>query len=190
VYLGTLDPSRNIEILFDMLSRVRRELPEALLVLVGNSEDQSHIRWLKAQAEEVGVADHVFWTGWLPMREAWRYVRIAEVGLSPIPRGALLDVSSPTKLPEYLALGIPVVCSDNPDQRSIIASTGAGRCVPYTAEAFSSAVLEVLGATVEERRVMVASGCEYVRRYRAYDNIARLVATKYKEITKTCEEEC
>jgi glycosyltransferase involved in cell wall biosynthesis len=109
LYLGSLDRPRHIEVLFEMLSLVRREIPNALLALVGDTEDDTHRAWLKRQAETAGVAEHVLWSGWLPMREGWRYVRAAEVGLSPIPRGPLLDVSSPTKVPEYLAFGLPVV---------------------------------------------------------------------------------
>ena len=63
-----------------------------------------HLPLVGQQAKAAGVADHVLWTGWLPMGEGWRYVRAAEVGLSPFPRGFLLDSASPTKVPEYLAL--------------------------------------------------------------------------------------
>lgn len=55
------------------------------------------------------------------MREGWRYARAAEVGLPPIPRGLLLDLSSPTKVPELLALGVSIVCNDNdnPDHQPL-----------------------------------------------------------------------
>ena len=62
-------------------------------------------------------ANHVLLTGWLPQPAALGYAVRAEVGLSPIPRGTLFDVSSPTKLVEYLALGIPGVANDIPDQQ-------------------------------------------------------------------------
>ncbi len=181
VYLGTLDRPRRIEILFDMLARVRREIPEALLVLAGDTEDAVHRDWLKRQAEEAGVAEHVLWTGWLPMREGWRYVRAAEVGLSPFPRGFLLDSASPTKVPEYLALGVPVVCNDNPDQQAIIEASGCGECVPYTGEDFARAVRQLLKYSMLARNQAVECGRDFIVNGRSYEWLGQYVATAYRE---------
>lgn len=180
-YLGTLDRPRRIEKLFDMLVEVKRNIPEALLVLAGDTEDTVHRDWLKQQAEKLGLADDVVWTGWLPMKEGWRYVRAAEVGLSPIPRGALLDVGSPTKVPEYLALGVPVVCNDNPDQEKLIRESGAGLCVPYNAESFAEAVSSMLVGTHDRQSLSLSSGADYVRAQRSYERISLMVAEVYKK---------
>jgi len=179
VYLGTLDRPRRIEVLFDMLARVRRQIPETLLVLAGDTQDDVHRDWLKRQTEKAGVAEHVIWTGWLPMHEGWRYVRASEVGLSPFPRGFLLDSASPTKVPEYLALGVPVVCNDNPDQQAIIEASGGGVCVPYTAEDFAKAVLQLLAHNSSVRTKMVERGSSLVREQRAYQTIAAHIAVTY-----------
>lgn len=182
VYLGTLDPPRHIEILFDMLARVRQEVPSALLVLVGDTEDDHHRRWLKRQAEKAGVSEHIVWTGWLPMREGWRYVRAAEVGLSPFPRGFLLDSASPTKVPEYFALGVPVVCNDNPDQQAIVEASGVGRCVRYSGEDFAWAVLDLLSTKESDRQRRAVAGRDYIRTHRSYDRIAERVARVYEAL--------
>ncbi|MBI4754077.1 MAG: glycosyltransferase family 4 protein [Betaproteobacteria bacterium] len=176
VYLGTLDRPRRIEVLFAMLARVLREEPRALLVLVGDTQDAPHRTWLEGQARATGVAEHVLWTGWLPMAQGWRHVRAAEVGLSPFPRGFLLDSASPTKVPEYLALGVPVVCNDNPDQQAVIDTSGAGRCVPYSAEDFAQAVLELLRLPPQERQAMAERGRQFVARERHYPGLAATVA--------------
>lgn len=180
VYLGTQDRPRRIEVLFDMLAEVRKTVPDVLLVLVGDTEDAVHRQWLRERAVAAGVADDVLWMGWLPMREGWRYVAAAEVGLSPFPRGHLLDSASPTKVPEYLALGIPVVCNDNPDQQEVIAKSGAGVCVPYSAESFASAVLTLLSMDKEVRSRMVTAGKDYIRTNRSYEQISGGVACTYK----------
>ncbi|MCC6145798.1 MAG: glycosyltransferase family 4 protein [Candidatus Hydrogenedentes bacterium] len=189
VYLGTLDRPRRIEVLFDMLARVRREEPAALLVLAGDTHDDVHRAWLQEQARRAGVAEHVVWTGWLPMREGWRYVRAAEVGLSPIPRGPLLDVGSPTKVPEYLALGVPVVCNDNPDQQAIVEASGAGRCVPYTAEVFARAVVELLRLSAEKRQAMAREGARLIAEQRSYERLAELVSRTYRSLVGFDREE-
>jgi len=182
VYLGYMDWPRCIEVLFEMLALVRQHIPDTLLMLVGDADDNWYREWLKRQAEAAGVADHVLWTGWLPMLEGWRYVRAAEVALSPIPRGPLFDGSSPTKLPEYLALGVPVVCNDNPDQESIIQACGSGRCVLYTAENFASAVIELMGMKNEDRLENINFGLQYIVDHRGYHMIAENLATTYRTL--------
>ncbi|MFU8790003.1 MAG: glycosyltransferase [Methylobacter sp.] len=183
VYLGTFDHPRRIEILFDMLVAIKQHIPNILLVLVGDDVDDAVQRqWLKMKADEAGINGHLIWTGWLPMSEGWRYVRSAEVGLSPFPRGYLLDSASPTKLPEYLALGVPVVCNDNPDQQQIIRQTGAGLCVPYSAEEFADAVIALLAMDKSQRNNMAITGRDYVNQHRNYRNIACNLADAYKKL--------
>lgn len=178
-YLGSLDRPRRIERLFEMLARVRERLPQARLLIVGGTEDAVHERWLRQRAQALGVDDAIDWTGWLPTAEGWARLAAAEVALSPFPRGPLLDSASPTKVPEYLALGLPVVCNDNPDQQAVIAACGAGRCVPYTPEDFAAAVLELLALPPHERAAMAAAGRRWVERHRDYRRIARDVAAAY-----------
>jgi glycosyltransferase involved in cell wall biosynthesis len=182
VYLGTLDRPRRIETLFEMLALVKRQMPEAILLLVGDTEDSVHRKWLLDKARDSGVKDDVSWTGWRPMVEGWSYVRAADIGLSPIPRGSLLDCGSPTKVPEYLALGIPVVCNDNPDQQTIINESGAGICVAYSASSFAAAVMEILSWDPARRQLAIQSGCDYVRKNREYGLLAASVAAAYRAL--------
>lgn len=180
VYLGTQDRPRRIEVLFEMLALVKEKVPDALLVLVGDTEDDVHRSWLKQKSIAAGVSEDVLWTGWLPTKEGWRYIMAGEVGLSPFPRGFLLDSASPTKVPEYLALGIPVVCNDNPDQELVIGKSGAGLCMPYTAEHFADAVVSILNMDAEHRGLMRDGGKRYVLNSRDYRMIGERLALNYQ----------
>ena len=183
VHLGTLDRPRRIDILFDTLAIVRKNMPDAILVLVGDTEDEVHRQRLMEQAKHAGVADAVIWTGWLPMQEGWRYVRAAEIGLSPIPRGPLLDVGSPTKTLEYIALGIGVLGNDNPDQAWVIQKSGAGRCVPYIAEEFARAVVGLLELGPGQRATIAAQGRDFICSHRDYAFLAKSVAECLNHLT-------
>ncbi|HYL24766.1 MAG TPA: glycosyltransferase [Burkholderiales bacterium] len=181
VYLGTLARGRRVDILFDMLRLLRPQFPDALLVLVGEAEDELQEKWLRSRACEAGVADAVLFTGWLPNHAAWGYVRAAEVGLAPYPRNSLLDSGSPTKVVEYLALGVPVVANDNPDQERVVREGGGGLCVPLTAADFAQAAARLL-SDAPLRRAMAASGQAYVRAARDYRVLAKALAAKYAEL--------
>jgi glycosyltransferase involved in cell wall biosynthesis len=94
----------------------------------------------------------------------------------------LLDVSSPTKVPEYLALGVPVVCNDNPDQAEVIAATGCGLCVPFTAQDFADAALALLGQGDEQLAKMQRAATAYLGQHRDYAHIAGALAARYAQL--------
>lgn len=185
LYLGHVAESRQSDFLLDVVLHLRLQLPEVLLVIVGDAPSLDERMWMRRAISARGLGRHVLLTGWLPQAAALGYAVRAEVGLSPIPRGALFDVSSPTKLVEYLALGIPGVANDIPDQQRIIEDSGAGLCVPMQAEAFAEATLRLLREPALAARC-AERGPPWVRAHRTYDILAREVAFAYRRIFSPC----
>ncbi|MDN4052438.1 glycosyltransferase [Massilia sp. YIM B02763] len=181
LYLGRIAQSRRSDFLLDVADVLRRQAPDVLLVIAGDAPSDDEMAWMRRAIAERGLADHVLLTGWLPQRTALGYAVRAEVGLSPIPRGTLFDVSSPTKLVEYLALGIPSVANDIPDQKLVVDESGAGLCVPMEAGPFAAATLELLNNPALAREFALR-GPAYVRSHRTYDILGRNVAKTYKKI--------
>lgn len=181
LYLGRVAQSRASSFLLDVVERLAGEVPEVLLVIAGDAPSRDEMAWMRASIAQRGLARHVLLTGWLPQREALGYAVRAEVGLSPIPRGVLFDVSSPTKLVEYLALGIPSVANDIPDQAQVLAASGAGLCVPMQANAFAAAVRRLLDEPALAA-ACAARGPPWVRANRSYAILGRRVAQAYARI--------
>lgn len=175
LYLGRVAQSRQSDFLLDVAERLRRQLPEVLLVIAGEAPSSAEMVWMRSLIAARGLAHHVLLTGWLPQPVALGYAVRSEVGLSPIPRGTLFDVSSPTKLVEYLAPGIPGVANDIPDQARVIAESGAGLCAPMQAGAFAEATLRLLNDQELAARC-AERGPPWVAAHRTYDILAREVA--------------
>ncbi|MBV8633327.1 MAG: glycosyltransferase, partial [Burkholderiaceae bacterium] len=93
----------------------------------------------------------------------------------------VLDVGSPTKLVEYMALGRPVVCNNHPEQSAILAECPAGLCVEWSAAAFAEAMLELL-QNPEEAEAMGARGPAWVASNRTYPILATQVWNRYQSI--------
>ena len=183
-YVGVLGKARASTFLLDLVDALREFEPAVLLLLAGDAASEDERSWIRSEIKLRSLQDYVLLTGWLSQEEALRYAVCAEVGLSPIPRGELFDVSSPTKLVEYLALGLAVVGNDIPDQQLVIAQSKAGLCVPMEVAAFRDAVLTLLRDDALRQQYAVL-GPPYVRAVRAYDILARRVADTYREILKT-----
>ncbi|WP_338758411.1 glycosyltransferase [Massilia sp. METH4] len=178
-YLGTLDRSREINILIDALAALRRKLPAARLLLIGSSPTPSdHDDWL-AHARRLGLEEAVAITGWLPGAEAQSLLLGADAAISYIPRNKLFDVSSPTKLLEYLALGLPAIGNDSPDQHFVLTASAAGWLTASTAEDFAQAMHEIL-ADVETARARARQGRAFIEQHRSYRVLAESLAQRYR----------
>lgn len=178
-YLGTCEKARRIDFLFSVLQNLRAGGRDVRLLLVGDAWLPVEQTWLRDEARRLGVADAVTITGWLPAAEARRRLLEAHLAISIVPPDPLLDVASPTKLVEYLALGMPVVANHHPDQDDVLAASGAGITAPFEAKAFADAV-----ALMQDDRVaaasMAAKGPDYVRMHRNYASIASRIAEIYR----------
>ncbi|PJC96751.1 hypothetical protein GQ37_020875 [Janthinobacterium sp. BJB1] len=179
-YLGTLDSSRELTMLLDALLLLRTHQPAARLLFIGDSPTASDVPALIAHAARLGIADAVHVTGWLPSLQALALLCGADVALSYVPRGALFDYSSPTKLLEYLALGMPCVGNDSPDQENVLRASGAGRLSASTAEAMAEQIGIIL-ADLPAARLLAATGPAFIDEQRSYRVLARRLASVYRE---------
>ena len=183
VHLGVLDSGRGSEILVDVLALVREQWPEARLLCIGSCESAAFQAVLEERITSRGLEDAIQVTGWVSQPDAWRLAGEADVGLCLIPTGPLYDVAAPTKLVECLALGLPMVVNEHPDQRQVIEESGAGHVVAWSAKEIAAAVCSLLG-DANSRNEMSARGPEYVARYRSYEQISRTVADCYARMLR------
>jgi glycosyltransferase involved in cell wall biosynthesis len=171
LYLGTLGRERRIDFVLRVLERVRREIPEVKLYLVGKGESPQDEEFLQQETSRLGLQSAVVFTGQLPQQEALRYVQDADVCVSPFYPTPILNSTSPTKLVEYMAMGKAVVANTHPEQQLLIEQSGGGYCVPYEEDAFAAAIVRLLRAP-ELSRAMGERGKRYVVEHRSYGVIA------------------
>lgn len=182
IYVGALDRMRRMDFLLDAMLLVCREVPSAVLLLLGTARYEDDIRWLRDQVAVRGLGESVRFLGAVPRAAVPAYLMAATVSVAPIPPIPAYVVSSPTKVVESLGLGIPVVANEEiPDQRSIISDCGGGVCVPYAAADFASAISRYL-TTPDAARIAGERGREYILRTRSYDRLADAVEERYREL--------
>lgn len=175
VYLGVTNRIRKPEVMIDAALLVAQRHPEFLCLIIGDADEPADVGWLRSYAERRGAGHCVAFTGWVPYEQGLALAREAEIGLSPVPRNELFDLGSPTKAIEYLALGLPVVCNDQPDQAWVVSESGGGLCVPLTGEGFADGILRCL-EDPDRARAMGAAGEEWVRGNRSYRALAAAVS--------------
>lgn len=181
LYLGTLIKFRRLDFLIRAFALVKKEIPDAKLILVGAGESPNDEQFIYDEINRCQINDSVNMTGFLPMKDAWEYVRRASVCVSPFFPNFVLNSTSPTKLVEYMAMGKAVVVNDHPEQRIIIRDSGAGTCVNWDELEFANAIINLL-KNPQKAQTMGKKGREYIKQHRSYNKIAQHVDSVYQKI--------
>ena len=134
VSVGALIPRKGQSLVIDSLPH----LPDAQLVLIGEGEDRAR---LGQQAETLGVADRVTFTGNLPHEEIAAWLSAADVMALPSASEGLANAWV-----EALACGTPIVITNAGGAREVLLDESAGRIVERTAGGVLAGLQRVLAA--------------------------------------------
>ncbi len=162
LYVGGLTEVRGIREMFDAVQRARARFPDLRLDLVGPVVDVS-LGPLVARRVAEGWCRH---TPWLAPEQLAPFARGAAIGLVPyLPQPDHLE-ALPTKIFEYMAMGIPILASDFPLWRELIENTGIGRVAPPTGAGLAIALETMLGDPARLAEQAARGRAAYARGYR------------------------
>ncbi len=154
-YVGQLYPWKGAGLVVEVAARV----PEADVVIVGGqtnwTQDDPDIAALAQHARELGVAERVELRGHVPYDQVPTVLFGASVALLPLPDEPVARLfTSPLKLFDYMAAGVPIVASDLPALREVLQhGRNALLARPGDPDAFAAAVRRLLADTELARRL-------------------------------------
>ena len=109
IYHGTLAERYGIDLAIRAVDRLRKTIPEIHLTIHGKGEYLEPLIQLK---DELGLEQYVqFSTQYMPIAELPKLIGKAHLGLVPYRQDIFTDGILPTKMMEYVAVGIPVVAA-------------------------------------------------------------------------------
>ncbi|MFG1823141.1 glycosyltransferase family 4 protein [Microbispora bryophytorum] len=155
VYVGQISLARGAA---EMVEIARRLRPYGIrLDLIGPAD--AAVRPMLRDAQRAGLLD---WFGYVPNNHALRMAEGALAGLSLLHDVPNYRESTPTKVIEYMARGIPVVTTPLPGAASLVGRVDCGTIVPFgevgaVADAVVQCVLR-LREDAERRAAMGARG--------------------------------
>lgn len=179
-YVGTMSTiAHGVDLLLNAFAMLRERLPHARLLMVGDGDDRAA---LQAQAEALGIASSVHWTGRLTHLQARAHYGVAACSVDPVYDTPAARARSPLKIVESLAAGVPVVTGDVGDRREMLASGAAGVLVsPGDAQALAEGILTVL--CNEALRLQLRAGALCRREHYRWDTLAAQWAGLYSCVT-------
>lgn len=159
VYTGHLFPWKGM----DGIAPAFRNFPERCIFAVvgGNPEDLARVKQI------AGDAPNVRWIGHVSRPEVRQWLAAADAAV--LPTSAKTEIgrsfTSPLKLFEYLAAGLPVIASDVPSSREILDESTTVFYRADSAEDFLRAFREIKGWTREKRQSASQAALQKVQSY-------------------------
>ena len=183
-FVGSFYAYEGLDLLLDAFPALLQKRPELRLLLVGGGPQEAN---LKAQAQRLGVADKVVFTGRVPHSEVSRYYD--QIDLLAYPRHSmrLTELVTPLKPLEAMAQGRLFVASDVGGHRELIRDGETGRLFEAgSAEALAAAIDDMLDHR-ERWPVMREAGRHFVEAVRNWKNSVANYADVYRRITRQPE---
>jgi len=122
IYIRSLKPVYNVEMLIRAIPLVLRQFPEARFIIGGDGEQKEYLQDL---AKSLGISDSTRFIGWIPHNELPEYLASADVYVS-----TSLSDSTSLSLQEAMACELAPVVTDLPANREWITDGESGFIVP------------------------------------------------------------
>jgi len=159
LYIGTLDKRWGVDLAIEALPLIREKVPDVNLVIVGKGPAEQELMDL---TRSLDIADAVRFQGLVLHKDLPSLMAGADIGIATSRENAFRQFASPLKICEYMAAGLPVICSGGGDAEKMIEESGAGINIPFSREAFVDAVMSYLSSTVRMADASEA-GVEFAR---------------------------
>ena len=162
-FIGSFYAYEGLDLLLDALPGILLQRPEVRVLLVGGGPQDAA---LKDQAQRLGVADKVVFTGRVPHEQVQRYYDLVDVLAYPRHPMRLTELVTPLKPLEAMAQGRLLLASDVGGHKELIRHGETGMLFKAgSADALTQTVVDLLAAK-DRWPVMRVAGRRFVEEER------------------------
>jgi glycosyltransferase involved in cell wall biosynthesis len=180
IYMGSLDARWGVDLPIRAMPLLRRQIPDIRLLIAGSGPDEKELHHL---ALSLGVNDCVRFEGFVPHTDLVSLLAQADIGVATSQRDVFRQYASPLKIVEYMAAGLPVICSGGGEAEQMIEESRAGVNIPFEPEAFAEAV-QSLWTTPDKLSVTREAAVNYAQG-RSWEQMGTLMAQLVSRVTGT-----
>ena len=146
VYTGTMSEWQGADVFVRALPKVRRSVPEARLVFLGQGSAEPELRELASRLAPGAVE----FGGIVPPEAAARLLRSARGALVSIVPGRGYDFARPTKIYAATACGTPVLFAGAGDAAALVRDNGLGLVADHDPDDVADRMIDLLtGAAID-----------------------------------------
>jgi glycosyltransferase involved in cell wall biosynthesis len=139
---GVLVERYGFQTIVRALASIRKSYPTMRLLILGEGEYEQTLRELTS---ELDLEGHVEFLGYRPLEEVVRILRGADIGVTANMRNSFTELIVPTKLMEFVTLGLPAVVARLPAVEEYFDETMVHFFEPDNPEDLASVVCSLAG---------------------------------------------
>lgn len=176
-YVGIMGPQDGVDHALRALAWLRERRDDWHAILAGDGEVLASMQDLAA---DLGLADSVEFAGWMGDSDLRRLLSTADVCVAPDPPSPLNNASTMVKIPEYMAMGCPIVSYDLAESRA-----SAGEAAVYATEDNPEALGRCLHELLDDpgrRNLMGRVGTERVQEALAWQHAEAALLAAYDRV--------
>lgn len=126
LYLGDTGLRRGLLSMIEAVDQMvkKQDLDKKIKLVIVGSNSSDHV--LKNRVQELGIQEYVDFEGWQEPKLFQSYLKVAQLGISPLHRNPHHDTTYANKLFQYMSFGVPVLASDAQAQMHLIEKSHSG----------------------------------------------------------------
>ncbi|MBU1167703.1 glycosyltransferase family 4 protein [Patescibacteria group bacterium] len=113
IYTGGLSRTKGVDLLLESASEVLKQNSQIAFVILGYPDVEHY----KKVTKELGISSEVFFVGKSRYENLPKYLALADIAVDPKPDGS---GEASGKMLNYMGAGLPVVCMDTENNRSLL----------------------------------------------------------------------
>jgi len=181
MYLGSILSHSGLDVIFNDMGKILKEIPEFKLLVVGDGPD---LERLKQQSKQLGIYEKIIFTGFVPYKEVPRFCSLADLCINPFRmdgKYAFNDKLTPVKFFDFLSCGKPVLAT--PLQGTLYDFPKESNTIIYESlDLFTSKMIELLkNDSLDE---IGQRGREFVGKNFTWDSVTRKMLSEFDNMIK------
>ena len=180
-FIGSFYAYEGLDLLLDAFPVLFAQRPDLRILLVGGGPQEDN---LKAQAQRLGIADKVIFTGRVPHSEVSRYYDLVDLLAYPRHSMRLTELVTPLKPLEAMAQGRIFIASDVGGHKELIRDGETGRLFKAGSASALAEVAEAMLAQREHWPNYRRAGRAFVEEVRNWRNSVANYRDVYARLTQ------
>jgi len=155
IYIGGLTEERGIFKILKIVSLLKSNFPFLKVLILGKFFKLETENRFNQSINEYNLNAIIYYQSWIPAEKIGLLLKRCRFGLWFFnPKNKRMRLSTPLKVLEYLAAGLPVITIKTPLLKALIEKNGLGICAPYQAKALADACAKMLSLNENEYNAM------------------------------------
>ena len=181
MYLGSILSHSGLDVIFNDMGKILKEIPEFRLLVVGDGPD---LERLKQQSKRLEIYEKIIFTGFVPYKEVPRFCSLADLCINPFRmdgKYAFNDKLTPVKFFDFLSCGKPVLAT--PLQGTLYDFPKESNTIIYESlDLFTGKMIELLkNDSLDE---IGKRGREFVGKNFTWDSVTRKMLSEFDNMIK------